>query len=110
MRKTCCIFLIMFSIFYKLFCSISQSKSGRHKAKKKLFVHIEAPKKVRLVGQILFFQRRKVCGNKYSNNKQQQILNVGTEVFQDSENTQIHMVFLIFILYMNFLYKKLENF
>ena len=31
-----------------------------------------------------------MCGNKYSNDKQQQqILNVGTEVFQDSENTQI---------------------
>ena len=43
-------------------------------------------------GQIFSFQRRKVCGNKYSNDKQQQqILNVGTEVFQDSENTQIHM-------------------
>ena len=31
-------------------------------------------------------------GNKYSNDKQQQQkLNVGNEVFQDFENTQIHM-------------------
>ena len=31
MRTSWCIFLIMFLIFYKLFCLISQNKSGRHK-------------------------------------------------------------------------------
>ena len=58
---------------------------------------IEAPEKVRSVGRILFLKiyKKKGRGNKYCNDKQQQkkkkILNVGTEVFQDSENTQIHM-------------------
>ena len=31
MRKTLCLFVIIFFVFYTLFCSISQNKPGRHK-------------------------------------------------------------------------------
>ena len=56
-----------------------------------------------------------MCGNKYCNDKQQQnILNVGTEVFQDSENTQVGTgnISQIPDIYFvdEFLYKKLQNF
>ena len=50
---------------------------------------IEAPEKVKSVDRI-FFSKEKSAWKQYSNDKQQQqILDVGTEVFQDSEN--IHM-------------------
>ena len=50
---------------------------------------IEAPEKVRSVG---FFKGEKcVETNTATINTNKKILNVGNEVFQDSENTQIHM-------------------
>ena len=70
----------------------SMAKMWRyHKEEKSVCLSIEAPEKVRSVGQIflIFFCQEKSAWKQIQ--QRYTTKNVGTEVFQDSENTQIHM-------------------